>query len=109
MPRAVLTPRASRELAQAVEWIARDSRAAARGLRQSVDRALIVIGSHPESGGRRPELAADPVRFYVLSGYPYLLVHISDRRPPVVARVIHGARDLDEVLGDIVNPSPRRS
>ncbi len=109
MPRAVLTPRASRELAQAVEWIAPDSRAAARGLKQSVDRALAVIGSHPESGACRPEVAADPVRFYVLSGYPYLLVYISDRRPPTVARVIHGARDLDHALGDMVTPSPRRS
>ena len=109
MPRAILTPRARRELADAVEWIARDNRAAATGLVRSADRALTVLGSHPLSGSRRPELALDPVRFYLLSGYPYLLVCLSDRSPPAVARLIHGARDLEQALGDALSPSPRRS
>jgi toxin ParE1/3/4 len=109
MQRAILAPRARRELAEAVEWIARDSRAAARGLRESVDRALTMIGTHPHSGSRRPEIAADPIRFHLLAGYPYLLVYLSDRQPPVVARLIHGARDLEQLLGDAISPSPRRS
>ena len=109
MPRAILTPRARRELAEAVEWIARDNRAAATGLVRSVDRALTILGSHPLSGVRRPELARDPIRFYLLPGYPYLLVYLSDRNPPAVARLIHGARDLEQALGDAVTPSPRRS
>ena len=109
MPRAVLTPRARRELVEAVEWIARDNRAAALGLRRSVDRALIAIGSHPQSGSLRPEVAPDPIRFHVLSRYPYLLVYLSDRRPPLVARLIHGARDLEQALGDTITPSPHRS
>ena len=109
MTRALLTPRALRELASATEWISRDSRSAARGLRKTVDRALTVIGSHPDIGVARPELASDPVRFYVLSGYPYLLVYTPVHQPPVVMRVLHGARDLEQALAGTVIPSPRRS
>ena len=109
MSRAILAPRARRELAEAVEWIARDNRAAAMGLRRSVDRALTLIGTHPQSGSRRPDVAVDPVRFHILSGYPYLLVYLADRQPPVVARLIHGRRDLDQAIGQVVTPPPRRS
>jgi len=109
MKRALLTPRARRELAAATEWISRDSRAAALGLRKAVDRALEVIGSPPDIGVARPELATDPVRFYVLSGYPYLLVYTPAHEPPVVMRVLHGARGLEQALAGPLTPSPRRS
>ncbi len=106
MARAILTPRAGRELVEAAAWIAKDSRIAAKGLRRAVDRALELIGQHPDIGVHRPELARDPVRFHLLSGYPYLLVYLSDRRPPAIVRLIHGARDLEQVLSGSVPRKP---
>jgi len=95
---AVLSPRARRDLLDAVHWIAGDNPAAARALRDAVADAAGRLGTHPESGAVRPEFADPPVRFLVLAGFPYVMVYDADRRPPLILRVLHGARDLPEVL-----------
>ncbi len=95
---AVFSPSARRDLAAAVEWIARDNRTAARGLRAAVTDAAARIGEHPETGVVRADLAEEPVRFLILTGYPYVMVYDAARRPPLVLRVLHGARDLPTAL-----------
>jgi len=92
---------ARRDLLAAARWIEKDNPRAARGLREAVRRAAEQIGTHPAVGVLRPELARAPFRFLVLSGYPYVIVYHAERRPPVIARVLHGARDLPEVLRDL--------
>jgi toxin ParE1/3/4 len=32
---------------------------------------------------------------------PYVVIHHADRHPPVIARILHGARDLPEILHDL--------
>jgi toxin ParE1/3/4 len=59
------------------------------------------LGNHPMSGTRRPELAVDPYRFAVVRGFPYIVVYDAGTRPPTIVRVVHGARDLPEVLRDL--------
>ncbi len=81
-----------------MDWIANDSRAAARRLRDAVTALTQHLGDYPLVGTRRPELAGDPYRFAVIRGFPYIVVYNSARRPPVIMRVLHGARDLPEVL-----------
>jgi toxin ParE1/3/4 len=99
---AVLSPRARRDLIEAVRWIAKDNPAAARALRHSVARAAQLLGQFPSIGRLREDIADPPVRFHVLRGFPYLLVYDADASPPRILRILHGARDLPEVLG----PSP---
>ena len=60
------------------------------------------IGNHPQIGVRRPELARGPYRFVALTGYPYLIIYREDRMPPVIARIVHGVRDLPRVLRDLL-------
>jgi toxin ParE1/3/4 len=80
-------------------WIARDNPVAAQGLLDAVVRVAERIGTHPQIGVRRPDLTATPrYRFVVLTGYPYLVVYAADRTPAVIARVLHGARDLPRLL-----------
>jgi toxin ParE1/3/4 len=98
---SVLSPRARRDVLEAVRWIAKDNPAAALGLRDAVVAAARRIGEHPQIGVLRPELADEPVRFVMLTGYPYVIVYDSDREPPQILRVLHGARDLPEVLRDL--------
>jgi toxin ParE1/3/4 len=98
MSAARLAPAARRDLLAATRWIARDNPQAARALRDAVARALTQLGEHPYSGMARPELAGPPVRFILLRGFPYLVVYDADSAPPLVLRVLHGARDLPEVL-----------
>lgn len=64
-------------------------------------RAARSIAEHPEIGRHRPELAPETVRFLVLRGFPYILVYRASTIPPRILRILHGARDLPEVLQDL--------
>ena len=59
------------------------------------------LGRFPDAGHTRFELAPEPYRFLVMKRFPYLIVYNSKRRPPLIMRVIHGARDLPDVLRDL--------
>jgi len=98
---ATLSDRARRELLAAAEWIAEDNPIAAEGLIEAVEAAAETIGEHPQIGRRRPELARGPYRFLTLSGYPYLIAYAENEMPPIIVRIVHGARDLPRVLRDL--------
>ena len=70
-------------------------------MRQAVRSLARHLGDHPMVGTRRPELALDPYRFAVVQGFPYIVVYDASTRPPTIVRIIHGARDLPEVLRDL--------
>ena len=101
MSAAVLAPAARRDLLAAVRWIIKDNPAAARGLRDGAVRAAERIGEHVHIGALRPELAGEPYRFVTLTGFPYVIVYNAGRRPPLIVRILHGARDLPEILRDL--------
>jgi len=98
MRSAVLSPRARYDLLEAVRWIAKDNQTAARGLRNAVVKAAQRIAAHPRIAPARLELADESIRFLALTGYPYIVVYDSDRDPPLILRVLHGARDIPTVL-----------
>ena len=93
--------RGQRELAAAVKWINRDNPTAARGLRRAVYAAAVQIGEHPMIGQTRTELAREAYRFLTVPGFPYVLVYNAERKPPLIVRVLHGARDLPEALSGL--------
>ena len=101
MKAAVFSPAASRDLKNAVRWIAGDNPAAARALRDAAARAAVNIGTHIRFGVSRPDLADEPYRFVMLTGFPYVIVYNSDRRPPLIVRILHGARDLPQLMADL--------
>ena len=101
MSAAVLAPAARRDLLGAVRRISKDSPAAARALRDGVARAAERIGEYAHTGSLRLELAAEPYRFVVLTGFPYIIVYNAARQPPLIVRILHGARDLPEILRDL--------
>lgn len=98
MTPATLSPQARDDLVQAVRWIAKDNPIAALALRQAVADAAERIGTHPDIGVARPDLAGEAYRFLVLIGFPYVIVYNPGRKPPRIVRVLHGARDIPEVL-----------
>ncbi|MBI3517130.1 MAG: type II toxin-antitoxin system RelE/ParE family toxin [Proteobacteria bacterium] len=89
------------DLTNAVRWIARDNPRAARSLRRAVDRAAELIARHPDIGRLSPEVVRVPYRLFPVAGFPYVIVYEGDRRPPGIVRILHGARDLPEVLRDL--------
>ena len=98
MTAAVVSPRARRELVEAARWIARDNPAAARALRDAVAKVARQLGEHPNTGVPSPDLADPPVRFLPLTGFPYIIVDGADGRPPLILRILQGARDLPGVF-----------
>ena len=98
MTRAALSPAAERDILEIVEWIAAGNPVAARGFRVALDKLADTIGEHPQIGTSRPYLASPPIRFLPIRGFPYVVVYTPDRSPPLIVRVLHGARDLPEVL-----------
>lgn len=98
MSAAVLSLAAQRDLLTALEWIAKDNPAAARALRDAVAVAAARIGEHTHIGNLRPESTAEKYRFVTLTGFRYVIVYNADRRPPLILRILHGARDLPELL-----------
>ena len=101
MTSAAFAPRARRDLLAAVRWIAKNNPAAARVLRDTVADVADRIGVHPSIGVLRPDIASEPYRFLVLTGFPYLIVYNAARRPPLILRILHGARDLPELLREL--------
>ena len=39
-----------------------------------------------------------PARFLMLTGFLYVIVYNPDRKPALIARILHGAPDLPEAL-----------
>ncbi len=101
MTAARLSPAARRDLLAAMKWITKDNPAAARALQQVVAKTAITIGEHPYAGSLRPDIVAAPFRCISLIGFPYVIVYHADRRPPLIARILHGARDLPVILRDL--------
>jgi toxin ParE1/3/4 len=101
MTHAVLAPRARRDLLAAVRWIAKDNPAAARALSDAAAKAAMLIGEYSEIGTTRPTLADERYRFVMLTGFPYVIVYNAKRTPPLIVRILHGARDQPRLLQDL--------
>ena len=93
MTRAVLSPAAERHILEIIEWIAAENPVAARGFRAALDELAATIGEHPRIGALRPHLASSLVRFLPIRGFPHVVVYTPARNPPLIVRVLHGARD----------------
>lgn len=98
MKRAVLSQSALRDFLATATWIAKDDPGAARAFRHSVGKAAQRIGEHAYVGTLRPDLVDEPYRVLIMTGFPYIIVYNAERRPPLIMRILHGARDLPEVL-----------
>ena len=99
--KATLSPTAAKELREAADFIASDNRKAARRFVLTVQDALSTTGEHPDIGAERLELAEPPIRFWTVHRYPYLLIYNSRRSPPRVLHILHGARDLPDLLSNL--------
>jgi toxin ParE1/3/4 len=101
MTAALFAPAARRDILEAIHWIARDNPRAARALAESLAKAAQRLGRHPDIGTVHLELAEAIYRFLPLPGFPHIIVYNAARRPPLILRVLHGARDLPELLSDL--------
>ena len=99
--RAIPTPSAVRDIAFAAGEMAGDNPRAARAFIAVTNEVAINLGRFPEMGDERPELADPPVRFWTIARYRYVVVYRPDTVPPRILRVLHGARDLPNLLSGL--------
>ena len=94
------TPQAIEDL-DAIWWfIARDNRDAADRVEMEIIEACRRLAKHPLIGTKRRDVTPLPVRFWTLAKYVnYVIVYRPDTVPLQVVAVLHGKRDLKEVLG----------
>ena len=93
------TPEARSDLLTIWQFIARDNVRAAEGLRQRLDKAFQLLAEFPRRGHKRADVrTSEPVLFWPVGSY--VVVYLPEPRPVTIVRIVHGARDLNALLGN---------
>jgi antitoxin ParD1/3/4/toxin ParE1/3/4 len=95
--RYVLAPDAALDLIQIWRHIKRESSLAVADRIESVirDKIAFLAGS-PGAGHSRKNLTDQPVKFFPV--YSYLIVYRPDTKPLQVVPILHGRRDVEQLL-----------
>jgi plasmid stabilization system protein ParE len=95
----LLTPQATEDL-DAIWWfIAQGNRDAADRVETEIVTTCRRLAKRPMIGTKRRDIASLPVRFWTVTKFPnYVIVYRPETAPLQVVAVIHGRRDLKEVL-----------
>jgi antitoxin ParD1/3/4/toxin ParE1/3/4 len=99
MSRYRLSRPAQQDLRDIVDYIAQDNAPAARRLLAKLKAAFRELAGRPGMGHRREDLTDLPVRFLAVGSY--LVVYADEQRPIEMVRVLHGARDVEAILGSL--------
>lgn len=94
-----LTPQATEDL-DAIWWfIAEDNREAADRVEMEIVATCRRLARHPLMGTTRRNMTPLPVRFWTVAKFPgYVIVYRPETVPLQIIAVLHGKRDLKEVL-----------
>jgi toxin ParE1/3/4 len=94
-----LTPSAEEHIGDIVEFIAADNEDAAVRVRHALYSAFDLLASHPGIGHTRDDLTERALKFW--SVYSYLVVYDPAGDPLTIVAVLHGARDVAQILKEI--------
>lgn len=95
--RYVLAPKAARDLAEI--WSYLESQAGERvadRVKSSLREKMEFLADTPGAGHKRPDLTEENVRFF--SVYSYLIVYLAGVSPLQVVSILHGRRNVTEIL-----------
>ncbi len=95
-PRFVFTEEAETQLLEILGDLADESESAAVRVRDAIYDAVGKLAERPGIGHTRQDLTDRPVKFW--SVYSYLIVYDSESRPLTIVAVLHGARDVKQLL-----------
>jgi plasmid stabilization system protein ParE len=74
-------------------------------IRDEIFEALRKLARTPGLGHFRSDLAREPLRFWSVRSY--LVIYRAEKRPLEIVRVLHGARDVQAILGgEGIRPEP---
>lgn len=98
MSEFVLTSAAEGDLLKIIEYLEGDSPNAVLKVADALDEAMRRLAENPGIGHLRPDLTDEDVRFW--SVFKYLVIYRPDTQPLEIVRVLHGRRDVKQILGD---------
>jgi toxin ParE1/3/4 len=87
-------PKAEADLLEIWLYVAQDSPRAADRLLDRIEVQCQLLADNPHLGRARPEIAPDP-RAWVVGRY--LILHRTQDHGIEVVRVMHGARDIEQI------------
>ncbi len=97
--RYVLAPEAAIDLVQIWRYVKKQSSVAMADHVEAVIRDKIVfLAGSPGAGHWRKNLTDQTVKFFPV--YSYLIVYRPDTQPLQVVSILHGRRDLEQILKD---------
>ena len=97
--RYVLAPEAAHDLVQIWRYIKKNVSLEMADRVESVIREKIVyLAGRPGGGHWRKDLTDEPVKFFPV--YSYLIVYRPETSPLQVVAILHGRRDVEELLKD---------
>lgn len=94
-----LTERAEADVEAIAEFIAADSVDAALNVLLALEDAFALLTTQPGIGHSREDLTERPLRFW--SVFSYLVVYDRASKPLTVVAVLHGGRDVANILKDM--------
>jgi len=98
-PRIQFTPQAVEDLDEIWWFIANDSPDAADRVEREILATCHWLAHHSRMGHKRHDITPLPVRFWTVTKFPnYVIVYRPQTMPLEVVAVLHGKRDLKEVL-----------
>ncbi len=98
-PRYVLAPEAALDLVQIWRYVKEQSSIEIANHVESVIRDRIVfLSGNPGAGHWRRNLTDEAVKFFPV--YSYLIVYRPETTPLQIVSILHGRRDVEELLRD---------
>ena len=104
MSEYLIAPAACNELDEIWDYYATELQNpdAADRISDEIFKAFDKLARTPGMGHFRSDLAAEPLRFWHVRSF--LIIYRSEKRPIEVVRVLHGARDVQAILGGQIAP-----
>ena len=99
--RYVLAPEAAFDLVQIWRYLKKQGSSTIADRGESVIRDKVVfLAANPGAGHWRKNLTDAAVKFFPV--YSYLIVYRPDTKPLQVVSILHGRRDVEQILKDRV-------
>jgi len=94
--RFVFTEEAETQFLEILDYLADESESAAVRVRHAIDDAVGMLADSPGIGHTREDLTDRALKFW--SVYSYLVVYDPESRTLIIVAVLHGARDVGQLL-----------
>lgn len=95
--RYIFAPEAASDLVQIWRYIRNQSSTQMADRVESVILEKIAfLSAHPGAGHQRKNLTELPVKFFPV--YSYLIVYKPDSKPLQILSILHGRRDIEQIL-----------